>query len=117
VTKIPNDPRLTPIGKWLRKFSIDELPQLFNVLRGDMSLVGPRPAIPSEVAQYERWQRRRLRMRPGLTCLWALNGRDKIDFETWMRLDMSYIDNWSLALDARIILQTIPHVISGKGAS
>lgn len=117
VTKIPNDPRLTPIGKWLRKFSIDELPQLFNVLRGDMSLVGPRPAIPSEVAQYERWQRRRLRMRPGLTCLWALNGRDKIDFEAWMRLDMNYIDNWSLALDARIILQTIPHVISGKGAS
>jgi exopolysaccharide biosynthesis polyprenyl glycosylphosphotransferase len=117
VTKIPNDPRLTPIGKWLRKFSIDELPQLVNVLLGDMSLVGPRPAIPSEVAQYERWQRRRLRMRPGLTCLWALNGRDKIDFETWMRLDMNYIDNWSLSLDARIILQTIPQVISGKGAS
>jgi exopolysaccharide biosynthesis polyprenyl glycosylphosphotransferase len=117
VTKIPNDPRLTPVGKWLRKFSVDELPQLFNVLRGDMSLVGPRPAIPSEVAQYERWQRRRLRMRPGLTCLWALNGRDKIDFEAWMRLDMNYIDNWSLSLDTRIILQTIPQVISGKGAS
>jgi len=117
VTKIPNDPRLTPAGKWLRKFSIDELPQLLNVLRGDMSLVGPRPAIPSEVAQYQRWQRRRLRMRPGLTCLSAVHGRDRVDFESWMRLDLQYIDNWSLGLDARIMLLTIPQVISGRGAS
>jgi len=117
VMKIRNDPRLTPVGKWLRKFSIDELPQLFNVLKGDMSLVGPRPAIPTEVAQYQRWQRRRLRIRPGLTCLWALRGRDKVDFESWMRLDLQYIDNWSLGLDAKIILLTIPQVVSGRGAS
>jgi exopolysaccharide biosynthesis polyprenyl glycosylphosphotransferase len=112
--KIPNDPRLTPVGKWLRRFSIDEIPQLLNVLKGDMSLVGPRPAVPGEVAQYKRWQRRRLRMRPGLTCLWALKGRDQVDFESWMRLDLQYIDNWSLALDARIILLTIPQVLSGR---
>jgi exopolysaccharide biosynthesis polyprenyl glycosylphosphotransferase len=116
VTKIPNDPRLTTVGKWLRRFSIDEIPQLVNVLRGDMSLVGPRPAIPSEVAQYKLWQRRRLRMRPGLTCLWAVRGRDKVDFESWMRLDLQYIDNWSLGLDARIILMTIPQVLSGRAS-
>ncbi len=114
--KIPNDPRLTKIGRWLRKFSADELPQLWNVLKGDMSLVGPRPAIPSEVEQYKRWQRRRLRMRPGLTCLWAISGRDEVDFETWMKLDMEYIDNWSLTLDWKIIARTIPSVLSGRGA-
>ncbi len=115
--KIPNDPRLTSVGRWLRKFSIDELPQLWNVLKGDMSLVGPRPALPEEVEQYQRWQRRRLRMRPGLTCLWAVKGRDQVDFETWMKLDMQYIDNWSLALDWKIILKTIPQLLSGKGAT
>jgi exopolysaccharide biosynthesis polyprenyl glycosylphosphotransferase len=115
--KIPHDPRQTFIGRYLRKFSIDEWPQLWNVLRGDMSLVGPRPAVPGEVDLYKRWQRRRLRMRPGLTCLWAIAGRDNLDFETWMRLDLQYIDNWSLGLDLRILLLTIPHVITGNNVN
>jgi exopolysaccharide biosynthesis polyprenyl glycosylphosphotransferase len=115
--KIPNDPRVTPLGRWLRKFSLDELPQLWNVLKGEMSIVGPRPPVPEEVERYERWQRRRLRMRPGLTCLWTLAGRDELDFDEWMRLDLEYIDRWSLALDLEIILRTIPKVLFGRGAN
>jgi lipopolysaccharide/colanic/teichoic acid biosynthesis glycosyltransferase len=116
VFKISADPRCTPIGRFLRKWSLDELPQLWNVLRGDMSLVGPRPPIPEEVAKYETWHRRRLRMRPGLTCLWAVEGRNEIKFERWMQLDMDYIDNWSLWLDFKILLRSIPVVLSGRGA-
>lgn len=115
--KIPNDPRVTPLGRWLRKFSLDELPQLWNVFKGEMSIVGPRPPVPEEVERYERWQRRRLRMRPGLTCLWTLAGRDEVDFDEWMRLDLDYIDRWSLTLDFEIILRTIPVVLFARGAN
>ena len=116
VFKITEDPRITSVGRWLRRFSLDELPQLWNVFRGDMSFVGPRPAVPEEVLQYEDWQRRRLRMRPGLTCTWVLEGRSHVDFNRWMQLDLKYIDNWSLWLDAKIFLRTIPIVLSGRGA-
>jgi exopolysaccharide biosynthesis polyprenyl glycosylphosphotransferase len=117
VFKSRKDPRVTRLGRILRKFSLDELPQLWNVLRGDMSLVGPRPPIPEEVARYERWQRRRLSMKPGLTCLWQVNGRNELDFRSWMELDLEYIDSWSLGLDVKILLKTIPVVLSGRGAS
>ena len=117
VFKIKNDPRCTNIGRLMRKFSLDELPQLFNILTGDMSFVGPRPPLPEEVEKYEPWQRRRLRMKPGLTCLWALEGRSGLDFRRWMELDLEYIDRWSPALDWKILVKTIPVVLSGKGAS
>ena len=115
--KIRNDPRCTRVGRIMRKFSLDELPQLWNVLKGDMSLVGPRPSLPEEVDKYERWQRRRLRMKPGLTCLWALEGRNTLSFKRWMELDLQYIDTWSPGLDWKILLKTIPVVLSGRGAS
>jgi exopolysaccharide biosynthesis polyprenyl glycosylphosphotransferase len=118
VFKMKDDPRITPVGRFLRKSSIDELPQLWNVLNGDMSIVGPRPPIPEEVAQYKRWQRRRLSMRPGLTCIWQISGRNKIyDFNEWARLDLLYIDTWSPALDIKIFLKTIPVVLFRKGAA
>jgi len=115
--KMANDPRVTPLGKWLRKLSVDELPQLWNVFKGDMSLVGPRPPLVSEVAEYDDWHRRRLSMRPGITCLWQVNGRNKItDFGEWAKLDLEYIDNWSLWLDFKILVKTVPVVLFGIGA-
>jgi exopolysaccharide biosynthesis polyprenyl glycosylphosphotransferase len=117
VFKIKNDPRCTCIGRFMRKFSLDELPQLVNILSGDMSFVGPRPPLPEEVEKYERWQRRRLRMQPGLTCLWALEGRSQLSFRRWMELDLEYIDHWSMSLDWKILLRTIPVVLLGRGAS
>lgn len=116
VFKMKNDPRVTPIGGILRRTSIDELPQLINVLKGEMSLVGPRPPLPAEIDQYDRWQRRRLSVKPGMTCLWQISGRNKVDFKEWMDLDLLYIDNWSLWLDIRILLKTLVIVIRGDGA-
>lgn len=115
VFKIKNDPRVTKIGRFLRKTSLDELPQFINVLKGEMSVVGPRPPIPEEVKQYERWQNRRLSMKPGITCIWQVSGRNNIPFDQWMRMDMQYIDTWSLKLDFIILLKTIREVISGRG--
>lgn len=116
VFKMAQDPRITRVGRWLRRSSLDELPQLVNVLRGEMSLVGPRPPLPDEVSGYEAWQRRRLSMKPGLTCIWQVSGRSRLDFETWMRLDLEYIDNWSLGLDLLLLLRTVPAVLTGDGA-
>ncbi len=117
VFKMARDPRVTALGRFLRKYSIDELPQLVNVLRGDMSIVGPRPPLPSEVARYEGWQHRRLSVRPGLTCVWQVSGRNAISFEQWMLLDLGYIDHWNLVGDLSLILKTVPVVLSGRGAS
>jgi len=116
VFKIKDDPRLTRVGKLLRRTSLDELPQLFNVFLGNMSLVGPRPPILKEVLQYRPWQRKRLSVTPGVTCLWQVSGRNEIKFDEWMKLDMQYIDNWSLLLDLKILFMTVKAVISRKGA-
>ena len=118
VFKVTNDPRVTPVGKWLRRYSLDELPQLYNVLRTEMSLVGPRPLPVDEVKRFENLaHRRRLSVKPGLTCLWQISGRNQIsDFRDWVRLDLEYIDNWSLWLDLKILIRTIPAVLIGTGA-
>lgn len=116
VFKLTNDPRVTRVGKLLRRTSIDELPQLLNVLRGEMTLVGPRPPIPEEVEKYEPWQRRRLDVTPGITCLWQISGRSKLGFAEWMRLDLQYIQHRSFAMDMRILLRTIPAVLKRDGA-
>lgn len=116
VFKIRNDPRVTPVGKWLRKFSIDELPQVWNVLKGDMSIVGPRPPVPSEVETYTERQFGRLAVKPGLTCLWQIAGRSNVSFDRWVELDLLYIDTMSIGNDLKIILRTIPAVIFARGA-
>ncbi len=113
--KMKNDPRIIPFGKFLRRFSLDELPQLWNVLKGDMSLVGPRPALPEEVDKFELWERRRLSMKPGMTGLWQVSGRNKLPNEKWVLYDLEYIDNWSLANDIKIIFKTIAVIIQGDG--
>lgn len=115
--KMGNDPRITPLGRILRKTSLDELPQLFNVLKGEMSLVGPRPPLPKEVNEYQWLFRRRLSVKPGLTCEWQVNGRSETSFEQWMKMDQEYIENWSVWLDFKILVRTVPAVLFGRGAS
>jgi len=116
IFKITNDPRVTRVGRLLRRYSLDELPQFWNVLRGDMSLVGPRPPTPNEVVEYADWQLKRLEIRPGLTCLWQVKGRSNLSFREWMKLDLFYIENWSFWLDIKIIIRTIMVVFKGEGA-
>ncbi len=116
VFKMKNDPRVTAVGQFLRRSSLDEIPQIFNVLKGDMSIVGPRPALPGEVARYEAWHRRRLDVKPGITCLWQVTGRSHVGFDEWMRLDIEYMSRRSLRTDVAIFLKTIPAVIARRGA-
>ena len=116
VFKMAEDPRITKVGKWIRKTSIDELPQLFNVLKGDMSIVGPRPPLPREVAQYSDWAWGRLAVKPGLTCYWQISGRSDVSFEEWMKLDLKYVEEQSFWTDMEILWKTVGVVLNGKGA-
>jgi exopolysaccharide biosynthesis polyprenyl glycosylphosphotransferase len=116
VFKIQEDPRITPIGKFIRKLSFDELPQFWNVFRGEMSLVGPRPPLPQEVDEYTYWERQRLMVKPGITGIWQVSGRSDLDFETWISMDIQYIEEWTPRLDFVLLFKTIPAVVSGKGA-
>lgn len=116
VFKMRQDPRTTRVGRFIRRASIDELPQLWNVLRGDMSLVGPRPPLPEEVAGYEPWQRERLAIRPGLTCIWQVSGRSDVPFDDWVRMDIEYVRNRNFWLDLKLLALTVPAVLSGRGA-
>ena len=116
VFKMTDDPRITKVGKYLRKYSLDELPQLWSVFKGDMSLVGPHPPLQSEWSHFEDWHKRKLSVTPGLTCLWQVNGRNKINkFDDWVKMDLEYIDNWNIWLDIKILLKTIPTIINGSG--
>ena len=116
VFKMKHDPRVTKFGQFMRKHSIDEIPQLINVIRGEMSIVGPRPPVPAEVEKYESWQLRRLSVKPGLTCIWQVSGRSQISFDKWVRMDLQYIDNWSFWLDVKLIAATFSIVFTGRGA-
>jgi lipopolysaccharide/colanic/teichoic acid biosynthesis glycosyltransferase len=116
VFKMKSDPRVTPVGRIIRKLSLDELPQLLHVLTGEMSLVGPRPAIPAEVETYDDQERQRLLVKPGITCIWQVSGRNDVDFDTWMRMDLDYIQNWTPWLDVSLLFRTVPAVVFGRGA-
>jgi lipopolysaccharide/colanic/teichoic acid biosynthesis glycosyltransferase len=116
VFKIADDPRITKVGAWLRKYSLDELPQLYSVLKGDMSLVGPRPPLVTEFEQFTEYQKQKVAVKPGITCLWQVSGRNQIsDFDEWVRLDLEYIGRWSLSLDLAILMRTVETVFSGSG--
>lgn len=117
VFKMDNDPRVTSVGHFIRKYSLDELPQLWSVLKGDMSLVGPHPPLQTEVEEFDDWHKQKLSVKPGITCFWQINGRaDITDFDEWVKMDLEYIENWSLWLDIKILMKTVPAVLKGKGA-